>query len=80
MAEGGRNLRINPFTLAEDHLAAGEKWDEWHDELEQERRFFGISDPEDKKDAMLICGSEISRSEKSLQDSCDGDDKTTEEY
>ena len=54
MAEGGRNLRINQFTVDEDHIATGEKWDEWLEELEREMRFFRISDAADKKDAMLI--------------------------
>ena len=72
--KGGRNLRINPFTVDEDHIAIGEKWDEWLDELEREMRFFRIKDPEDKKDAMLIYGgAEISKLEKSLQDPTDGD-------
>lgn len=74
MAEGGRNLKINPFTVEEDHLATGEKWDDWLDELEREMRFFRISDPEDKKDAMLIYGGgEIRRLAKSLQDPEEGD-------
>ena len=43
MAEGGRNLRINPFTVDEDHIAMGEKWDEWLEELEREMRFFRMT-------------------------------------
>ena len=65
MAEGGRNLRINPFTVDEDHIATGEKWDEWLEELEREMIFFRISDAADKKDAMLIyggVGEELARS------------------
>ena len=54
MAEGGRNLKIDPFTVDEDHIATAEKWDEWLDELEREMRFVRISDAADKKDAMLI--------------------------
>ena len=74
MAEGGRNLRINPFTVDEDHIATGEKWDEWLEELEREMRFFRISDANDKKDAMLIYGgAEIRRLEKSLKDPEEGD-------
>ena len=73
MAEGGRNLTIKPFTVDEDHIATGEEWDEWLDELEREMRFFRISDAEDMKDAMLIYGGvEIRRLEKSLQDPKDG--------
>ena len=75
MAEGGRNLKINPFTVDEDHLAMSEKWDEWLDELEREMRFFCISDAADKKDAMLIYGGvEIRRLDKSLQDPRGEDD------
>ena len=74
MAEGGRNLRIKPFTVDEDHIATGEKWDDWLEELEREMRFFCISDAADKKDAMLIYGgTEIRRLEKSLQDPEEGD-------
>ena len=73
MAEGGRNLTIKPFSVDEDHIATGEKWDEWLDELEREMRFFRISHAEDMKDAMLIYGGvEIRRLEKSLQDPKDG--------
>ena len=69
MAEGGRNLKINSFTVDKDHLATGEKWDEWLDELECEMRF------SDKKDAMLIYGGvEIRRLDKSLQDPRGEDD------
>ena len=74
MAKGGRNLRINPFNVDEDHIATGEKWDEWLEELEREMRFFRISDAADRKDAMLIYGGvDIRRLEKSLQDLGDGD-------
>lgn len=74
MAEGGRNLRIDPFIVDEaDHIATGEKWDEWLEELEREMRFFRISDATDKKDAMLIYGGvEIRRLDKSLQDPREG--------
>ena len=75
MAEGGRNLKINPFTVDEDHLATGEKWDEWLDELEREMRFFRINHAADKKDAMLIYGGvEIRRLDKSLRDPRGEDD------
>ena len=62
MAEGGRNIRIKPFTVDEDHIATGEKWDDWLEELEREFQFFCISNTADKKDAMLIYrGAEIRR-------------------
>ena len=56
MAEGGRNLTIKLYTVDEDHIATGEKFDELLDELEPEMRFFRISDAGDIKDAMLIYG------------------------
>ena len=74
MAEGGRNLRLKPFTVDEDHIATGEKLDDWLEELEREMRFFRISDAADKKNAMLIYGGkEKRRLEKSLQDPEEGD-------
>ena len=74
MAEGGRNLRIKPFTVDEDHIATGEKWHDLLEELEREMRFFRISDAADKKDAMLIYGgTEIRRLEKNLPDPEEGD-------
>lgn len=62
-------MRINPFTVAENHIATGEKWDEWLEKLEREMRYFRFIDAADNKDAMLIYGGvEIRRSDKSLQD------------
>lgn len=53
MAKGERNLRINPFAVDEDYIAA----DEWLDELEREMRFFSISgNAAGKKDAICIYG------------------------
>ena len=48
----GRKSTIKTFTVDEDHIATGEKLDEWLDELEQEIRFFIRY--ADMKDAMLI--------------------------
>ena len=70
MAEGGRNLRINPFTVDEaDHIAMVGK-----NGMNGWRSFFRISDATDKKDAMLIYGGvEIMRLDKILQDAREGD-------
>jgi hypothetical protein len=74
MAEGGRCVRISPFTVAEDHKATGDRWDDWLYELERDMRFFRIREPENKKDAMLIfVGEEIRRLSKSLQNTGEGD-------
>ena len=50
-----------------DELTTGKVWDEWLEEIEQEFRFSRITDPSDKRDALVIyCGKEIARLEKSL--------------
>ena len=62
-----RNLKAQPFTPGEDHINTGKAWDEWLEEIEREFRYFKISDPLDKKDALLIYGGkEVARLEKSL--------------
>ena len=74
MAEKGRNFKINPFTVENDQIAMGEKWEEWLEELEREMRFFRISEAGDKKDDMLIYGgTEIRRLDKSQEDPMQGD-------
>ncbi|CAG2251495.1 unnamed protein product [Mytilus edulis] len=67
-----RNLRTLPFTPSEDHLTTGSQWEEWLEGIEREFRYFRITEPEDKKDAMIIYGGkEISRLEKSTPDPVD---------
>ena len=51
----------------DDQLTTGKIWDEWLEEIEREFRFFRITEPVDKKDALLIYGGKvISRLEKNL--------------
>lgn len=67
-----RNLKAQPFVPGDDQLTTGKIWDEWLEEIEREFRFFRITDPVDKKDALLIYGGKvISRLEKSLPDPMD---------
>ena len=67
-----RNLKAQPFIPGDDQLTTGKIWDEWLEEIEREFRFFRITDPVDKKDALLIYGGKvISRLEKSLPDPMD---------
>ena len=48
----------------------GKAWEEWLEEIEREFRYFRITHPQDKKDALIIYGgNEIARLEKSLPDS-----------
>jgi hypothetical protein len=60
-----RNLRTLPFVQNEDLLSTGKQWEEWIEEIEREFRYFRITEPIDKKDALLIYGgNEIVRLNK----------------
>ena len=64
-----RNLRALPFLPTEDQLSTGKAWEEWLEDIEREFRYFRISNPADRKDAMIIYGGkELARLEKSLPD------------
>ena len=70
-----RNLRTLPFKLSEDQLSTGKSWEDWLEEIEREFRYFRISSPLDKKDALIIYGGqEIARLAKSLPDPEDSED------
>ena len=69
-----RNLKIHQFTHTDDQTSIGVAWQDWMEELEREFRFFKITDPADKKDALIIYGGkEIARLAKSLPDPAEGD-------
>jgi hypothetical protein len=51
-----RNLRTLPFVQNEDLLSTGKQWEEWIEGIEREFRYFRITEPVDKKDALLIYG------------------------
>ncbi|CAC5368591.1 unnamed protein product [Mytilus coruscus] len=66
----GRQVPV--VKIEEDHLTTGSQWEEWLEGIEREFRYFRITDPEDKKDAMIIYGGkDISRLEKSTPDPVD---------
>ena len=57
-----RNLRATPFIPDGDQISVGSQWENWLEGIEREFRFFRITDPEDKKDALIIYGGkEIAR-------------------
>jgi hypothetical protein len=63
-----RNLRTLPFVQNEDLLSTGKQWEEWIKGIEREFRYIRITEPIDKKDALLIYGGkEIVRFNKSLK-------------
>ncbi len=73
-----RNLRIEAFTHSDDQISTGHAWEEWIEDLERQFRFFKITEPEDKQDALLIYGGrEIKRLAKSLPDPDGADDVYT---
>jgi hypothetical protein len=62
-----RNLRSPPFIAPEEPCATGNAWEEWLEGIEREFRYFKITDPIDKKDALIIYGGKpVAKLEKSL--------------
>ena len=51
-----RNLLALPFLPTEDQLSTGKMWEQWLEDIERELWYFRISNPADKKDAMIIYG------------------------
>ncbi len=63
-----RNLKTLPFVHGSDTLSTGKNWEDWLESIEREFRYFRMTQPDDKKDALLIYGGkEITRLEKSLK-------------
>ena len=51
-----RNLTIKPFITQTDSNDTAVLWQKYKKEIERQFRFFGITDPETKKDGLLIYG------------------------
>ena len=51
-----RNLRSQPFIPSDDQISTGKQWEEWLECIEREFRYFRITEPTDKKDALIIYG------------------------
>ncbi|VDI57504.1 Hypothetical predicted protein [Mytilus galloprovincialis] len=69
-----RNLRSQPFIQSDDQISTGKHWEEWMESIEREFRYFRITEPADKEDALIIYGGkDISRLERSLRD--EGEDQ-----
>jgi len=47
-----RNLRTQSFRPSDDPIKTGKQWEDWLEEIEREFRFFKITEPTDKKDAV----------------------------
>ncbi|KAK3731357.1 hypothetical protein QZH41_007150 [Actinostola sp. cb2023] len=53
-----RNLNIKPFVKQADSNDTAVRWERYKKDVERQFRFFGITDPETKKDGLLIYGGE----------------------
>ena len=64
-----RQLNIRPFTISNDVNDTAVRWAKWKKDIERQFRFFGLTDPEVKKDGLIIYGgSQIADLEDSLPD------------
>ena len=75
-----RNLNIKPFIKQADANDTAVRWQRYKKDIERQFRFFGITDPETKKDGLLIYGGEdLTDFDEALPDPSDqdGDDAYT---
>ena len=65
----GKNLRIGPFKIPENHLQIGRAWEEWLEDFEEEITYFEITDVKDKVSALKIYGGlEVKKLARNLPD------------
>ena len=68
-----RNLKFQPFIPGDDPIVRGKAWDDWLEEIGREFRYFKITEPLDRKNALIIHGGkEIACLYKSLPNPTDG--------
>ena len=64
-----RNLRSPPFVGPEELCAIRNAWEEWLESIERKFRYFKITDPVDKTDALIIYGvKDVAKLAKTLPD------------
>ena len=69
-----RNLKSQPFIPGDGPIVKGKVWDGWLEEIKREFRYFKITEPLYKKDALIIYGEKESTClEKSLPNPTKGD-------
>jgi len=75
-----RQLNITPFVIDRDPTNTANRWDKWKRDIERQFRFFGIHNPELKKDGLIIHGGrDIADLEDSLPD-VESTDPPADEY
>ena len=51
-----KQLNLQPFQLTEDIMASGRNWDRWLKDFERQAQYYGIRDPEERKQPLLVFG------------------------
>ena len=54
-----RQLNVRPFQINENRTETASNWEKWLQNIEKQFRYFGINDPETKKDGLIIYGGQI---------------------
>ena len=69
-----KQLNLQPFQLTEDIMASEQNWERQFKDFERQAQYYGIRDPEEKKQALLVFGGrEVTICEDSLTDLDNGD-------
>ncbi len=75
------NFGLKIYLYPEDPAKIGNAWDEWLEGIEREFRYFRITSPEDKKDALIIYGGNvIAKLEKNLPTAEPPEGEVDDEY
>ncbi len=75
-----RQLNVRPFQINENRTETASAWEKWLQNIERQFRYFGITEPEMKKDGLIIYGGQtIADLEDTLLD-LTGDEAGEDEY
>ena len=51
-----KHLNLPPFQLTEDIMTSRQNWDMWLKDFERQAQYYGIIDPEEKRQELLVFG------------------------
>ena len=54
-----RQLNVRPFQTTQNRTETATRWEKWLKDIERQFRYFGITEPETKKDGLMIYGGQI---------------------
>ena len=63
-----RNLQSPPLVAPEELCAIGNAYEEWLEGIEREFKYFKITDPADKTDALIYGGKDVAKLAKTFPD------------